>query len=291
MKKILILGTTGMLGNTLLEFLNQVNEFEILAQKRTSDFIEKNVVILDLNDIQLYENIQKIKSFSPDIIINCIANVNLEFCENNIVEANYINSDFIKVFAQEFQLSHFIQISTDSIFDGKKGNYIETDAPCPLNEYAKSKLNAEVVVKNSFKKHTIIRTNIYGKHKYITTNSLAEWAINELNNNRSISGFHDVFFNPLHTLQLSKIVYKIIKQPYYGIINASSNRVLSKYDFLNILVNELGCDNILLKKSSILDYNSKIIRPLNTSLNASLLKNKYKLEFNIEEGIKLLFTN
>jgi dTDP-4-dehydrorhamnose reductase len=288
MTKILILGSTGMLGNTLLDFLNVVKDFKILAQKRQSTFIEKEVVFFDVNDNFLDESIQKIKNFNPDFIINCIANVNLEFCENNIEVANFINSDFIKLFAKEFPSTHFIQISTDSVFDGKKGNYLEEDKPNPLNEYAKSKLKAEEIVKNKFKKYTIIRTNIYGKHKNLKSKSLAEWAIEELNNNRIISGFHDVFFNPLHTLQLSKVIYKLIRKPYVGIINAASNRLLSKYEFLHILVNELGYDNNLLKKFSVLDYNSKVIRPLNTTLNPYFLKNKYELEFKIEEGVQLL---
>ena len=100
--------------------------------------------------------------------------------------------------------------------------------------------------------------------------------------------FNDVFFNPVHTIQLSELIYKIISNPFTGILNVGSNRKISKFQFLNLIARQFRFPKELIETSSVLDFQSKIQRPFNTTLNVNSLKQIFELEFTIEEGIKHL---
>jgi dTDP-4-dehydrorhamnose reductase len=288
MDRILILGASGMLGHSLFKYLNQNGEFDILPQVKNNNLYNKASLVTDIKDIANEDVLNIILKFNPTFIINCIANVNLESCELDPKNAFFINSDFINFIGDKLNNSHFIQISTDSVFDGEKGNYDENDIPGPLNIYAKSKLKAETIVSNKFINYTILRTNIFGKHFYDCNNSLAEWAINQLKLKQNIKGFNDVFFNPVHTIQLSELIYKIIRNPYTGILNVGTNRSISKFHFLNLIAKRFSFPQELIETSSVMDFQSKIQRPLNTTLNVNFLKQMFELEFTIEQGIKHL---
>jgi dTDP-4-dehydrorhamnose reductase len=290
MHKVLILGANGMLGNALFNFLGSKKEYVVYNQTRQN--IDSDLSLkFDLNDKSIADQFYHLVSeLEFDFIINCIANVDLVYCENNLVEANYINADFITNIAKWCPNTHFIQVSTDSVFDGKKSDYSETDTPNPLNNYTRSKHNAEKIVSNKFSSYTIIRTNIYGLHINKTSSSLVEWALNEWEKNISIGGYDDVFFNPVSVLQLSQAVDKIIKLKYIGIINVCSVNKISKFWFLKILSKRLNINPLLLKESSYRNSlkNHSLIRPLDTYLNPNFLKSTLSLEFTINQGIDQL---
>lgn len=277
-----------MLGNALFNYLVAQKEFIVYKHTRQNNDYEFNLKF-DLYDknTNFYHIISELKF---DFIINCIANVNLVYCENNLFEANFINADFISNIAEMCQGTHFIQISTDSVFDGIKSNYSETDIPNPLNNYSRSKLKAEEFVSEKFISYTIIRTNIYGLHINKTASSLVEWALNEWEKNLSIDGFNDVFFNPVSVHQLSQAIEKIIRLKYIGFINVCSLDKISKFQFLKRLLKKININSTLLRESSYSEYNNKQIlnRPLDTYLNPILLKNKLSLEFTVNNGIDQL---
>jgi dTDP-4-dehydrorhamnose reductase len=287
-QKVLILGANGMLGNALFNFLVSKKEFVVYKHTRQINDYEFNLKF-DLHDKKsnFYDTISELEF---DFIINCIANVNLGFCENNLEEANFINADFISNIADRCPRAHFIQISTDSVFDGDNSNYSETDIPNPLNNYSRSKLRAEKIVSNKFSSYTIIRTNIYGLHINKTSSSLVEWALNEWEKNVTIDGYDDVFFNPVSVQQLSQAIEKIIRLKYNGFINVCSVDKISKFEFLKLLLNKIGINSSLLRESAYLKFNNNQLlnRPMDTYLNPRLLKNAFSLEFTVNNGIDQL---
>ncbi len=291
MYKVLILGANGMLGNALFNLLVTQKEFVIYKHTRQNNNYEFNLKF-DLYDKKsnFYNIISELKF---DFIINCIANVNLVYCENNLFEANFINADFISTIAERCPGVHFIQISTDSVFDGIKSNYSETDIPNPLNNYSRSKLRAENIVCEKFSSYTIIRTNIYGLHINKTASSLVEWALNEWENDFAIVGYNDVFFNPVSVQQLSQVIEKIIRLKYNGFLNVCSLDKISKFQFLKLLLKRINLNSSLLRESSYLEFNNSQLlkRPMDTYLNPSLLKDILSMEFTVNKGIDQLEIN
>jgi dTDP-4-dehydrorhamnose reductase len=281
-KRVLITGTNGMLGKDIYNDLIN-NDFIVFGVdliknsilpdqfQRVGDLTEKDFIISVLEEIK------------PDIIVHCAAIVNLESCQNNKELAYSVHVNVTKCLAQFKPIrTKLIYISTDSVFDGVKGNYNETDKPNPINYYAESKLEGEKMTKLN-PNHIIIRTNIFGFSTPLR-GSLSEWAIKNLQNNKPISGFADVVFNAIYTNHLATIISKLIKIDFKGLINVASINALNKYEFLSLLIKNMGFDQKLISKSLSVDINFAVLRPLITNLNTQRLQ-KLMTVPSMEEGI------
>lgn len=280
--RILITGSSGMLGKEIFnEFLKNDNNVFGVDLKSNSSLPERAQIVGDLTEKKFVLSV--LKDIDPDIIIHCAALVNLDTCEKNKGIADKIHVAATKLLSQyKSGSTKLIYISTDSVFDGKKGNYLETDKPNPINYYAKSKLAGELKAKfNS--NHIIIRTNIFGFNTPLK-GSLAEWAINNLENNKAIKGFTDVVFNAIYTKHLAKIISTLCSIDYKGTINIASANKVSKYEFLRLLSQELNFSKLLLGESTSKDINFTIPRPKITSLNTDKIQ-KITILPSVEEGI------
>lgn len=286
-KKILITGCNGMLGNDLVNTLVCNSNYNLFGIDRLCNpHSSKNInqVFFDITDSSLLK--KTVNNINPDIIIHLAAIVNLNICEDNFLMAKSLHADTTRNLANHGY--RIIYISTDSIFNGEQGNYTEKCIPDPLNNYAISKLMGEYAVRANNKNHLIIRTNIFGFNNPLK-GSLAEWALSSLNKGEAISGFTNVMFNAIYTKQLAQIISKLIMTDLHGIINIASTTAISKYDFLLDIAETAGYPKSIVKKAEMAN-NSKIMRPLNTSLCVDYAKTLVKLP-TIESGIKDLVTD
>ena len=284
--KVLITGAYGLLGKKVVQQFLLDNGFEVFGIVR-EEVLYNNLLTVQYFVVELTDTValQKILIYiKPEIIIHCAANVNLTDCEKNKHYAYQLHVNSSAVLSQSLGLKKFIYISTDSVFDGEKGGYLENEAVNPLNNYAKTKWEGEIAVLNNFEETIVVRTNIYGNNNPIK-NSLAEWAFQNLSNDISIDGFTDVIFNPVSTVQLAKALKVISVSQFRGIINVVSNKPTSKYYFLLEMARKLKKNENLVHPVSILKHNSEIIRPLNTSLSGDKLKKIFGLDFSLEEGL------
>ena len=271
--KILITGATGMLGRVLTQMLTQNRNFIIYAVSRSKQiecFENSKINWLNFDLTNLIELDNQISILRPDLIIHCAAIVNVDKCEEMKLYIDNLNKGFIDVVVRKSSNSRFIYVSSDSVFDGLKGNYLELDKVNPLNYYAKSKVEGEEKLINSELDFLILRTNIYGYHAPKST-SLVEWAIDKLEKGEKIGGFCDVFFNPLYVSQLSDVIIKLIELEIKGVLNVASDSKLSKYDFLLEIAEVFGFDKKLIKKKSIKEIDFTAKRPENTTLNTDML--------------------
>lgn len=284
MKRILITGVTGMLGSDLARMFSSMGKYEVfgLGRSISSAIPKANQFIVDLKETDQIERL----NFIPDIIIHTAAITDLNLCEKDPEMANQVHVEASRALASLCgKQSIFFYISTDSVFDGTKGNYSESDIPSPLNVYAKSKLRGEYEVQKLVGDRAIIlRTNIYGFHLPLK-NSMAEWAYKEWMLGKTISGFTDTIFNAVYTHQLAEIIGRIIDSNIlYPVINIGSNEAISKFDFLEKFRKKLNIDKALLKPALSTSFPSAIMRPKNTSLNTTLLSTFYSVP-DFETGI------
>ena len=289
MKRVLITGTSGMLGKDIVNVLSKNYDFDVFGfDKVANSSIEaKRQILGDLTDFYFLKDI--LCEIKPEIIVHCAAIVNVDVCELNKGVADTIHYGVTNILSSFNPIStKFIYISTDSVFDGIKGNYSESDSPNPLNYYAKSKLAGEQVGMRNNSNSIIIRTNIYG-FNYMPGKSLVEWALNSLSKNQPITGFTDVRFNPLYTKQLAMVIYKLIElNNFNGIINIAANEQISKYDFLILLAKTFNLPLNLIRSGSVSSVQFLAPRPQNTSLNVQLMRKNFGLEFYFWEGMKEL---
>ena len=259
MSKLLIVGN-GFLGNAIYEETKKQK-----LESKVSDYHENGIDVTKINTIERVFEREK-----PEIVINCSAISNVDEIESNSENALNVNSYGSKNLAISCKKYHskLIHISTDSVFDGKRGMYTENDITNPINEYSKSKKLAENWIIESLENHIIVRTNFYGKNK--KGEKLFDWIIQNLERKSKIIGFSDIIFNPLEINNLSKMILELSRVDFNGTIHLSNNEVFSKFDFCKKIANVLGFSENLIEKGTI--NNSKLLakRPQNTTLSNKL---------------------
>lgn len=277
MKKILIIGN-GFLGNKISSIAKTKN-FQVFVASQKSDNI------IDVRNIESVENV--IKKINPDIVFNCAAITELDKIEINSKNAFAVNAygaENIAKIVSKFS-KRLIHISTDSVFDGKKGNYLENDVTKPINEYGKSKKLGEQLVKDISNDCIIVRTNFYGNNK--EGKFLFNWILQNLKQNKKFDGFTNVFFNPLEIGNLSNSLLELSELDYTGVLHIGSDKIYSKYNFAKIIAEKLGYNRDLIIKRNLDEMDLTAKRPKNTSLNNQLFKKLIKNQpENLEEGLE-----
>ena len=286
MLRVLITGSSGMLGKDVFVRFSKAG-FRVFGVDQVKSLLlpEESQIIGDITDNEFVSLV--LKKVNPHIIIHCAAIVNLNACEENHDLAFSLHVEATKNLAQyKAGGTKVIYISTDSVFDGKKGNYAETDMPNPLNYYAKSKLEGENAAKLN-PNYIVVRTNIFGFNIPLR-NSLAEWAIKNFESSNNISGFDDVIFNAIYTKHLAGILVEAVNLDIKGTINIASGDYVSKYDFLQYMACKFKFAKEKIGKTLMKDLDFEITRPLNTTLNINKAKKYFSIP-SIFEGIDQLY--
>ena len=287
----MITGVNGMLGSFVVQELmrdGQAYEIYGLGRNNANEFIPASQYY-ELDLLNFAELSKVLIDTDPEIIIHCAAEVNLELCENNKDYADQVHRDVTSILSSYNPVkTKLIYISTDSVFDGVSGNYNEEDKVHPLNFYALSKFNGEEAVRARGINYLILRTNIYGFKKK-AGNSLFEWIAGKLSAGETITGYEDLFFNPLYIGQLASLISKLLVVDYCGTLNAGCSEFISKYQFAVDVATEFGWDTSLITPGRSDQFASKLSRPKNTTLNTDKLKQVAGYVPDFRSGIKQLF--
>jgi dTDP-4-dehydrorhamnose reductase len=239
-KKILILGSTGMLGSEVLKIFSETGNYKIYANIR-NDRLKKLFKINNLSKITFFkfdaqkDSLNKLKKYitKDTIIINCIGVIKPHINENvqdSVFNAIQINSSFPHKLNLKYLKNKIYQIATDCVFSGKKGLYNENDYHDAEDVYGKSKSLGEVNNKNFYN----IRTSIIGK-ELNSSKSLYEWFISQ-NQNSKLNGFKNHSWNGLTTKAYAKVLISIIENK----INLPKNihimpkNIINKYEMLKL---------------------------------------------------------
>ncbi len=225
-KKVLILGSSGMLGHTLLSTIKSNELFSVYNISRKK-MIDKNTIICDVLDFnQLEKNIKKI---SPDYIINCIG-VLIKESNHDPKNAFFLNSylpNFLESISGRYKFE-LIHISTDCVFSGNQGGYHEDSVKDAKDVYGISKGLGEVNSPN----HLTIRTSIIGPELKSKPEGLFEWVLN--NRGKTIDGYTKSMWSGVSTLFLSRAIIFCIQNNIKGLLHISNDKI-SKYDLISII--------------------------------------------------------
>ena len=238
--KILILGSNGLVGNTITKYFFEREDYQTIATLRdysklklfNKKYHQKFLVIENILDYAETEKI--IKSINPDILINCLGITNKEILINPIQAEKFITIN--SLFPHWLQRicsdlgARLIHFSTDCIFSGNKGSYSEQDIPDPPDIYGRSKLLGELNYENTL----TIRKSVIG-HELASKKGLLEWFLNQTN---FVQGYKNVIFSGITVLELARLIdtYIIPRSNLKGILNISGESI-SKFDLLKILAN------------------------------------------------------
>jgi dTDP-4-dehydrorhamnose reductase len=210
---------------------------------------------------------------SPDWVVNCAAFTNVDECEVHPDRPQSLNVEVPRLLAAACDDAGIglIHISTDSVFDGARGNYTEQDEPRPLNVYARSKLEGEQAVREACPHALVIRTNFVGLSQTRKA-GLADWISSQLESAERIKGFTDVVFAPLLANNLARIVFDAMDAGLEGLYHACAADSVSKHEFAKRLALALGFDPELVEPVLLSEAELAAPRPLNTSLSSARLE-------------------
>lgn len=289
-QRILITGGTGMLGLEVRKFFRSKLNYDVFSVSRKPPYQNENNIGVDITKEK--ELLSVLKKVQPEIIIHCAAEVNVNRCE---IERDYVYNLHVNAtrnIVEYTSVDKFIYISTDSVFDGQRGNYSETDSVNPLNYYAYTKLKGEEVTINANKNVAVIRTNIIGYHTPLQS-SLFEWGYEKLRSNTPINGYENVYFNPLYCTILAQKISELLERQFEpGIYNVAAMDPISKFEFLRSIARQFSFDENLISPVALENKsNNAAFRPLNTTLNTGKVQNLgIALPFMVD-NINLLYRN
>ena len=269
MKKILITGSSGLLGQKITDKLSGL--FNVLSLSRFG-----SGGCLDITSKDAVYN--TFKEFKPDIVINCAAFTDVDKSETEKSLARDVNvKGLTNIIGSLPNNSKIIHISTDYIFDGESGYYKEDDMKNPINYYGKTKLEADNLLMGSNCNYLIIRPNVLYSYDNVFNQSpkdnynqhFLSWLIYSLSNNDNVKVVDDQISNPVYIPDLVNVIITSVLVDYSGISHYGSEDVLSRYEFAIKVCNIFGFDSgkILAIKSD--ELNQIALRPKKSSLDCS----------------------
>ena len=236
--RILVLGGTGMLGHVIFRYLHEYSEHQVFATVRHFEkiykfFTDELCCHLTKEDVdaEKFETVKNaIKFIRPDIVINCIGIVKQLPISKEPLTAITLNAQLPHQIAKICHSidSRMIQISTDCIFDGKKGMYTEQDNPTANDLYGMTKFLGEVAYPHCI----TLRTSIIG-HELKDHHGLVDWF---LRHEGTVSGYKKAIFSGFPTVELAKIIRDfIITKPVLSGIYHVASAPITKYDLLSLI--------------------------------------------------------
>jgi len=293
LQKVLIIGANGFLGSKLIYYIQKdkyKHKFIPIAADIQNNTIPKDIIFKRI-DITNKENVIKnIKEIKPNTVILTAAYTNVDKCEDEkklAHDLNILGPENVALGCKKIN-SKILFLSTDFVFDGKKGDYSETDEPKPLSYYAKTKFEGEQRIIKTGIDYIICRTAVlYGWYPY--RQNFITWILNNLENGNQINIITDQINSPTLANNLAEILLHLIDYNKSEIIHTTGDCALSRYEIA------VKCAEIFSFSQKLIHpidfFKQKAIRPKNASLNISKLKkilgNKLKI-LNLDEGLNFM---
>jgi dTDP-4-dehydrorhamnose reductase len=264
--RILVTGASGLFGaNVVMAAVERGAEVTALWHRHAVRFPGARV---DLTDSAAVERV--VTEASPEWIIHCAAFTDVDGCEADPPRARRENVEASRALAAAARRvnARLVYLSTDSVFDGERGNYSESDTPAPVNEYARSKLAGERAVLDELPRSLVVRTNLYGWNLQ-EKSSLAEWVLSRLESRTRVPGFTDVRFSPLLVNDLAELIFELVERRAEGILHLGAADALSKYEFAQAVARAAGLDASLVDEATLRGSPLRAPRPADTSLDSA----------------------
>lgn len=225
MKTILVLGSTGMVGHIVYDYLSVRKDFDVINVAYRKP-LNASTILIDLTD---RDSIVKfINKNKFHVIINCVG-ILIKGSKSNPSNAIYINSYLPHLLSELVNNNQgkLIHISTDCVFSGIKGNYLPDDIKDAQDIYGLSKSLGEIVNQHDL----TIRTSVIGPEIKSNGEGLLDWFLTQTG---KTYGYLDSFWSGITTLQLAKIIEQSIDKNLTGLLQYSNGLKISKFELLKI---------------------------------------------------------
>lgn len=254
---IWLTGAGGLIGNYLVQSAPQfAPEFRFIGLTRNQ---------LDLTDTAAVQ--KKFRTDKPDAIIHCAALSKTAACQADPKLAHKLNVGVTALLAELAADIPFFFFSTDLVFDGSKGNYVETDAVNPLSVYAETKVAAEQIVLAN-PRHTVIRTSINAGISPTGDRAFNEDMRRHWREGKTLNLFIDEFRSPIPAVVTARAVWELVAHRAAGIFHLAGSERLSRWQIGELLAARNPQLNPKIVRGSLKDYQGAPRTP-DSSLNCS----------------------
>jgi dTDP-4-dehydrorhamnose reductase len=282
-QKLLITGTSGLLGNKIVKAAK--HNYEVIPTHNTKP-LHPNSVKLEITN--LTEALKVFNKLEPNIVIHTASETNVDKCEIEKEHAWKTNAEGTRNIAEACQKvnAKLVCISTDYVFDGEKGLYDEEDKPNPVNYYGLTKLEGEKQVIKHCKNYAILRTSVlYGWHPW--KQNFTTWIINQLKQGKETTVVNDHYNTPTWAGNLAEIAIEVAERNLHGLYHASGRERISRYEFAKQIARTFNLNADLVKPVKMSQLTAWVAkRPKDSSLNTGKIQKQLKTKpLNITEGL------
>ncbi len=212
---------------------------------------------------------------APAAVIHAAAMADIDACQANPAQARRVNVELTRFVADlcERHSARLIHLSTDTVFDGARGGYRETDPPNPVNVYAETKVEAEEWVRALPGNWVIARLSlVLGLPALGGGNSfLAKW-MREWEAGKPVGAPPDEIRSPVDVRTLARALLELAASEWTGILHLAGNEALSRYDLGRRIVARLGHPESYVISKSSAEIPGRAQRPRDASLDNSLAR-------------------
>ena len=282
--KIILLGYNSFIANSILKHFESQPDIELICVGRKKT-VEQNILTLQIvkNEEELKNKISRLLddlNLGPDcVIINCISMSDVDRCEVEQEECRVQNFLFVKFLYQalrQYDFKKLIHFSSNAVYDGYKAPYCENSVCEPINYYGKIKLEADnFLLGFDDQRVMVVRPiTLYGKMIPGGRHNPVSLIIDSIENDREINLVNDVLVNILFVEDLVKAIERLLLINYCGSINIAGDEIYSRYT-LGLRISEiLNKGGHLIREVSSSEFKTAARRPLNTSFDNTLMKEK-----------------
>lgn len=268
MKKILITGANGLLGQKLISHLEGHPAFETLATGKTKSRRAETPGTYHQMDITKPEEVSRVfEQTKPDIVINTAAMTQVDQCETDQKACWELNVTAVShlIESARHQGSFLIHLSTDFIFDGAQGPYKETDTPNPISHYGQSKWASEKMLMESDISWAIVRTQlVYGIVPHLQRSNIILWVKKNLEEGKPIKVVNDQWRTPTLAEDLARGCVQVAEKEAEGIFHLSGSELLTPYDMAMATAQYFGLDASLIEEVDASLFTQPAKRPPKT---------------------------
>jgi dTDP-4-dehydrorhamnose reductase len=252
-----ITGAGGLIGNYLVQTAPK-----FATQWRLRTLTRDQLDLLDFAVVR-----REFENDKPQLVIHCAAVSTVAGAEADPKLARRLNVEVTKLLAELAAEIQFVFFSTDLIFDGRKGNYIESDAPNPLHLYGETKAVAEEIVLQN-PRHLVVRTSLNGGVSPTGDRGFNERLKREWLSGRMMKLFTDEFRSPIPAAETARAVWDLAGKNRAGIFHVAGAEKLSRWQLGQLLAKRWPELNAKIEPASARNFSGPARAP-DTSLNIS----------------------
>lgn len=281
--KLLITGSNGFVAGSIIAQAPAHWELHGIARREVG-YAASNYFHHELDHLQ-----ELIAGIRPDVVIHTAAMANIDLCESNPELAEKTNVGITRTIAGICNSldAKLIFCSTDSIFDGIKGNYSELDPPSPVNVYAATKIAAEKIVLEASNKNIVARLAlVMGMPVIGKGNSFMYEVIEKLRHGQTCSFPQEEMRTPIDVITLGEALLELSGSAFSGIINLAGNTCISRLEMGKEIARIAGYSTDLVVGTAAKNIPGRAKRSPNACLDNTLARNTLKTPMlSVTEGI------